>query len=114
MTAGLSEQLELSVLPECDRRMFCLINFVFFEISFKTTTQFVFDNSIPLRKNGPTTDYVFQNTGRAGLHFVPWQPGSGCHLNVVDCDASVTVPRLSFIPVLKWGSGGYPQPRRQT
>jgi len=50
MTAGLSEQLELSVLPECDRRMFCLINFVFFEISFKTTTQFVFDNSIPLQK----------------------------------------------------------------
>jgi hypothetical protein len=26
----------------------------------------VFDNSIPLRKNDPTTDYVFQNTGRAG------------------------------------------------
>jgi hypothetical protein len=26
-------------------------------------------------------------------------------LNVVDCDASVTVPHL----VLKWGSGGYPQ-----
>ena len=36
------------------------------------------------------------------------------NLNVVDCDASVTVPRLSSIPVLKWGSGGYPQPRRQT
>ena len=33
------------------------------------------------------------------------------NLNVVDCDASVTVPRLSSIPVLKWvGSGGYPQP----
>ena len=28
------------------------------------------------------------------------------NLNVVDCDASVTVPRL----VLKWGSGGYTQP----
>ena len=28
------------------------------------------------------------------------------NLNGVDCDASVTVPRL----VLKWGSGGYPQP----
>ena len=56
-----------------------------------------------------------------GLHFVPWHRGSGClgaaapvtgaaadeyNLNVVDCDASVTVPRL----VLKWGSGGYPQP----
>ena len=27
------------------------------------------------------------------------------NLNVVDCDASVTVPRLSSIPVLKWGSG---------
>ena len=48
-----------------------------------------------------------------GLHFVPWHRGSGClgaaapvtgaaadehNLNVVDCDASVTVPRL----VLKW------------
>jgi hypothetical protein len=32
------------------------------------------------------------------------------NLNVVDCDASVTVPHLSSIPVLKWGSGGYPQP----
>ena len=32
------------------------------------------------------------------------------NLNVVDCDTSVTVPRLSSIPVLKWGSGGYPQP----
>ena len=31
------------------------------------------------------------------------------NLNVVDCDVSVTVPRLSSIPVLKWGSGGYPQ-----
>jgi hypothetical protein len=58
---------------------------------------------------------------------VPWHRGSGClgaaapvtgaaadehNLNVVDCDASVTVPRLSSIPVLKWGSasGGYPQP----
>ncbi len=28
------------------------------------------------------------------------------NLNVVDCDASVTVPRLSSISVL-WGSGGY-------
>jgi hypothetical protein len=60
-----------------------------------------------------------------GLHFVPWHRGSGCQclgaaapvtgaaahehdLNVVDCDASVTVPRLSSIPVLKWGSGGTP------
>jgi hypothetical protein len=32
------------------------------------------------------------------------------NLNVVDCDLSVTVPRLSSIPVLKWGSGGYPHP----
>ncbi len=32
------------------------------------------------------------------------------NLNVVDCDASATVPRLSSIPVLKWGSGGYPHP----
>ena len=66
------------------------------------------------------------------LHFVPWHRGSGClgaaapvtgaaadehNLNVVDCDASVTVPRLSSIPVLKWGSGGTPScdsRRRQT
>ena len=59
-----------------------------------------------------------------GLHFVPWHRGSGClgaaapvtgaaadehwhNLNVVDCDASVTVPRLVLT---EWGpgSGGYP------
>ena len=33
------------------------------------------------------------------------------NLNVVDCDASVTVPRLSSISVLKWG---YPQPAGAT
>ena len=70
------------------------------------------------------SDYVFQVfriPGVPGLHFVPWHRGSGClgaaapvtgeaadehNLNVVDCDASVTVPRLASIPVLKWGSGG--------
>ncbi len=33
------------------------------------------------------------------------------NLNVVDCDASVTVPRLSSISVLKWGSFGGTQPQ---
>jgi hypothetical protein len=65
----------------------------------------------------------FRIPGVPGLHFVPWHRGIGClgasapvtgaaadehNLDVVDC-ASVTVPRLSSIPVLKWGSGGYPQ-----
>ena len=69
-----------------------------------------------------TADYVFQNTGRALCALAQRQgclgaaaPVTGAaadehNLNVVDCDASVTVPRLSSISVLKWGSGGYPQP----
>ena len=73
----------------------------------------------------------FRIPGVPGLHFVPWHRGSGClgadapvtwaaaddhNLNVVDCDVSVTVPRLASIPVLKpgpelgSGPGGYPQP----
>jgi hypothetical protein len=86
----------------------------------------VFDNSILLHKNDPLRITYFRIPVVPGLHFVPWHRGSGClgaaapvtvgaaadehNLNVVDCDASVTVPRLSSIPVLKWGSGGYPQP----
>ena len=81
----------------------------------------VFDNSIPFRKNDLLRITYFRIPGVPGLHFVPWHRGSGClgaaapvtgaaadehNLNVVDCDASVTVPRLSSIPVLKWGSGG--------
>ena len=80
----------------------------------------VFDNSIPFRKNDPLRITYFRIPGVPGLHFVPWHRGSGSlgaaapvtgaaadehNLNVVDCDASVTVPRL----VLKWGSR-YPQP----
>ena len=87
----------------------------------------VFDNSIPFRKNDPLRITYFRIPGVPGLHFVPWHRGSGClgaaapvtgaaadehNLNVVDCDASVTVPRLSFIQVLKWGSGGYRDPQR--
>jgi hypothetical protein len=75
----------------------------------------VFDNSIPLRKNDPLRITYFRIPGVPD--FVPWHRGGGClgavapvtgaaadehNLNVVDCDASVTVPRL----VLKWGSGG--------
>ena len=83
----------------------------------------VFDNSIPLRKNDLLRITYFRIPGVPGLHFVPWHRGSGClgaaapvtgaaadehNLNVVDCDASVTVPRLSSIPVLwVWG---VPQP----
>ena len=67
--------------------------------------------------------YVFQNTGRAGPALCAFgteaaglgaaAPVTGAdadehNLSVVDCDASVTVPRLSSIPVLKWESGGYP------
>ena len=80
----------------------------------------VFDNSIlfRVRKNDLLRITYFRIPGVPGLHFVPWHRGSGCltgaaadehNLNVVDCDTSVTVPRLSSIPVLKWGSGGYPQ-----
>jgi hypothetical protein len=62
------------------------------------------------------------------LHFVPWHPGSGClgaaapvtgaaadeyNLNVVDCNASVTVARRSSISV-RGGLGGTPSRRRQT
>jgi hypothetical protein len=32
------------------------------------------------------------------------------NLNVVDCDASVTVARLAVLNLSQWGSGGYPQP----
>ena len=83
-------------------------------------TDRVFDNSILFRKNDLLRITYFRIQGVTGLHFVPWHRGSGClgaaapvtgaasdehNLNVVDCDASVTVPRLSSIPVLKWGSG---------
>ena len=85
----------------------------------------VFDNSIPFRKNDLLRITYFRIPGVPGLHFVPWHRGSGClgaaapvtgaaadedNLNVVDCDASVTVARRSSISILKWGSGGYPQP----
>ena len=68
----------------------------------------------PKKKPKKEVDYFWKQ------HFVPWHrdtlvTGAAAdehNLNVVDCDASVTVPRLSSIPVLKWGSasGGYPQP----
>ena len=89
---------------------------------------------LTLATNDVLTDLLrityFRIPGVPGLHFVPWHRGIGClgasapvtgaaadehNLDVVDC-ASVTVPRLSSIPVLKWGSGacilwpGYPQP----
>ena len=31
-------------------------------------------------------------------------------LNVVDCNASVTVARPEVLNLSQWGSGGYPQP----
>ena len=64
----------------------------------------VFDNSIPFRKNDPLRITYFKIPG---VHFVPWHRGSWCpagaaapvigatadeyNLNVVDCNASVTV-----------------------
>ena len=73
-----------------------------------------------------TTDYVFQNTGRAWpalCVLAPRQRVSRCralvtgaaadehNLNVVDCNASVTVARLSSISVTG-GLGGTPSRRR--
>ena len=74
----------------------------------------VFDShltSIPFRKNDPLRITYFRIPGVPGLHFVPWHRGSGClgaaapvtgaaadeyNLNVVDCNASVTVARRSI------------------
>jgi hypothetical protein len=82
----------------------------------------VFDNSIPLRKNDLLRITYFRIPGVPGLHFVPWHRGSGClgaaapvtgaaadeyNLNVVDCNASVTVARRSSISV-SGGLGGTP------
>ena len=62
------------------------------------------------RKNDLLRITYFTIPGVPGLHIVPWRRGSGClgaaapvtgaaadehNLNVVDCDASVTVARLS-------------------
>ncbi len=78
----------------------------------------VFDNSILFRKNDLLRITYFRIPGVPGLHFVPWHRGSGClgaaapvtaaasadkyncnnNLNVVDCNASVTVA-LVFQPL---------------
>ena len=73
-----------------------------------------------------TTDYVFQNTGRAGpalCALAPRQRVSRCralvtgaaadehNLNVVDCNASVTVARLSSTGISV--SGGITPSRRR-
>jgi hypothetical protein len=89
----------------------------------------VFDNSIPFRKNDLLRITYFRIPGVPGLHFVPWHRGSGClgaaapvtgeaaadeyNLNVVDCNASVTVARRSSISV-SGGLEGTPSRRRQT
>jgi len=88
----------------------------------------VFDNSIPFRKNDLLRITYFRIPGVPGLHFVPWHQGSGClgaaapvtgaaadeyNLNVVDCNESVTVARLSSISV-SGVLGGTPSRRRQT
>ena len=85
----------------------------------------VFDNSILFRINDLLRITYIRIPGVPGLHFVPWNRVSGClgaaspvtgaaadehNLNVVHCDTSVTVARRSSIPVLKWGSGGFPLP----
>ena len=87
----------------------------------------VFDNSIPFRKN--LNDLLrityFRIPGVPGLHFVPWHRGSGClghgaaapvtgaaadeyNLNVVDCNASVTVARRSSTGISVSGGWGVP------
>ena len=79
----------------------------------------VFDNSIPYRKNDLLRITYFRIPGVPGLHFVPWhrdtRPVTGAaadehNLNVVDCNASVTVARPAVLNLSQWGSGGYPQP----
>jgi hypothetical protein len=82
----------------------------------------VFYNSIPFRKNDLLRITYFRIPGLPGLHFVPWNLGSGClgaaapvtgaaadeyNLNVVDCNVSVTVARRSSISV-SGGLGGTP------
>jgi hypothetical protein len=90
----------------------------------------VFDNSIPFRKNDlPRITYFRIPGGVPGLHFVPWHRGIGClcaaapvtgaaadehNLNVVDCNASVTVARRSFKFISGLARGGTPSRRRQT
>jgi hypothetical protein len=61
--------------------------------------------------------YVFQNTGRAGPalcalapRHLPGTAADEYNLNVVDCNASVTVARPAVFHLSQWGSGGYPQP----
>jgi len=68
---------------------------------------------------------TFGIPGVPGLHFVPWHRGSGClgaaapvtgaaadeyNLNVVDCNASVTVARRFSISA-SGGLGGTPSGR---
>ena len=73
----------------------------------------VFDNSaIPFRKNDLLRITYFRIPGVPGLHFVPWHraPVTGAaadeyNLNVVDCNASVTVACRSSISV-SGGLGG--------
>jgi hypothetical protein len=79
----------------------------------------VFDNSIPLRKNDllRITYFRIPRAGPALCALAPRQratPVTGAaadeyNLNVVDCNASVTVARRSSISV-SGGLGGYPQP----
>ena len=96
----------------------------------------VFDNSIPFRKNDPLRITYFRIPGVPALGALAGHRGSGClgaaapvtgaaadehNLNVVDCAASVTVPRRRRpspevrVTVGVWPPGGYPQPpgRRQ-
>ncbi len=76
----------------------------------------VFDNSIPFRKNDPLRITYFRIPGVPGLHLCLGTEAAGVsvpppvtgaaadeyNLNVVDCNASVTVARRSSISV----SGG--------
>ena len=78
----------------------------------------VFDNSIPFCKNDLLRITYFRIPGvyfKLCLGTETPAPVTGAdsdeyNLNVVDCNASVTVARPEVLNLSQWGSGGYPQP----
>ena len=77
----------------------------------------VFDNSIPFCKNDLLQITYFRIPGvyfKLCLGTETPAPVTGAaadeyNLNVVDCNASVTVARPKVLNLSQWGSGGYPQ-----
>ena len=80
----------------------------------------VFDNSIPFRKNDLLRITYFRIPGVPGGCLSAAAPVTGegadeYNLNVVDCNASVTVARRSSRAIsVSGGLGGTPSRRRQT